>query len=63
VYINTYIISYTYTPTSKKKLKIKYQGKTPLDYQHKVLKMKNRKVKQFLSGSGYSGSVEGIRKE
>jgi hypothetical protein len=42
---------------------LNYQGKTPLDYQHKVLKMKNRKVKQFLSGSGYSGSVEGIRKE
>jgi hypothetical protein len=32
---------------------LKYLGKTPLDYQYVLKKMKDRMEKQVFSGSGY----------
>jgi hypothetical protein len=41
---------------------LKCQGKTPLDYQYTLKKMKDRKIKQVFSEDGYSGMKGGIRK-
>jgi hypothetical protein len=43
---------------------VKYQGKTPMDYQYTFKKMRDRKVKQvfLVVVKGISGRVEGTRK-
>jgi hypothetical protein len=42
---------------------VKYQGKTLLDYQYTLEKMKDRKVKLVFSGSGKQLEGLSIRKE
>jgi hypothetical protein len=40
---------------------VKYQGKTP--FKHTLYKMKDRKIKQVLSGGGYEWEGEGKWRE